>query len=290
MKKKLGSDKATYNPVEKIHSFPYSEYNLYTLVNIFKEKNFELDDLVKELYDKIDSFKSDNYVPGIYDYNLKNISTLAVDFLNKELGSPSSNNLLLYKDRSILHGLNYFDQHDLDKCSKEYSSLSVKIANRTNTNIKVLKAKYTFDLLVQSLMELDRFPIMFIVPNDSAYDTISEIHQHMRNVVSPEECSVMFRLDNQGEGLEFNNYIKKEKINNKLDVNSKVVYIIDNKVPKPLLKSEWEPKAIVVADTGNIPNTRRVLECFCEKDLIIFYESSDSPSTRYFFNRKLETI
>ena len=288
--KKRIKEESLYDKVNKIHYFDYSEHTLYSLVEIFKEKNFELDDLTKEIYEKISNFNKEDYVPGVYNYQLKNLKPRAFDYLVNELGDPSQENLLLYKDRSLLHGLDEFDQHELDKTSTNFSILAKNIANRKNCRIKVLSTKYNFDALISSLIELDRFPVLFVIPNDKAHDKIVTAQQHLHNIIPSEEVCVMFRMDNHGEGLEFNHYIKKENLNNKLDTNTKVVYNLDNKVPKPLMNSEWEPKSIVILGHNSIPNVRKVLECFNSKDLIIFYEDSESPSTRFFFDTKLETI
>ena len=50
-----------------------------------------------------------------------------------------------------------------------------------------------------------------------------------------ESCSVLFRLDNDADGAEFNQYIKRNNLNNLVDNNTKIVYISNNKIPKPML-------------------------------------------------------
>jgi len=279
-----------YDKENKIHYFPYSEYNLYTLVSIFKDKNFDLDETVKEIYSKIEILKAEDYVPGVYDFALRNLKQTATNFLTQQLGTPEHENLVIYKDRSILHGLQHFDTSALEESYKLYTPLSVKVANRKNNKIKVLSSEYNLAMLIDTLTELRRIPALFIVPSDRAYDSIVTIQQHLKNIIDPDRISVAFRLENSGEGAEFNQYIRTQKINNKFDINTEIVYTLDNKVPKPLLNSEWTPETIVVFGRSSIPGTRKVIDCFSDRDLIIFYEDQDGPSTRFFFDNHLETV
>ena len=41
------------------------------------------------------------------------------------------------------------------------------------------------------------------------------------------------------DGRHFNDYVKSQNINNKLDINTKIVYINNKKIPKDLLKEVW---------------------------------------------------
>ena len=44
--------------------------------------------------------------------------------------------------------------------------------------------------------------------------------------------SVLFRKENQKDGRHFNDYVKTQKINNKLDINSEIVYINNKKIQR----------------------------------------------------------
>ena len=288
IKKRIKQD-SYYDKVEKIHFFKYSEYNLYCLVDIFKEKNFEISEEVQNIYDKLSKLNKYDFVPCVMDGKLHNVSSKAQDYIYNEIGAPSEENLILYKDRSILHGIEVVDTENLARSSFGVSELGNKIANRSNTQIRVLSTKYSIDNLLESLSELKRFPALFVVPENKAYDSVVQIQSHIENQISESDISVMFRMENSGDGAEFNQYIKRKGINNKLDLHKKIVYTLDTKVPKPLLQSGWTPKTVVVF-LNNIPNTRKVLQCFADKDLIIFYEDSAGHSTRFFFNKDLETL
>ena len=71
------TEKPSYDRENKIHYFPYSERSLWEIVEAFKDKNFELDENTQSVYDKISQFNANDHVPGIYNYELKNIPDTA---------------------------------------------------------------------------------------------------------------------------------------------------------------------------------------------------------------------
>ena len=285
IKKATGSD-GMYDKANKVHYFPYSEKLLFGIIQAVENKNFELDELSHEIYEKLKTFKQEDYVPGVYNLKIKNLHPNGVKKITEELGEPSADNLLLYHDRSIKYGL-----HHVDEISRQNESvLAFKVAHRKSQSVAINNTVYSIDHLFTCLSELDRFPILFIVPGKDAYESIVEITQHARNFIPAEQTSVMFRLDNQGEGLKFNQYIKREKINNRLDINTKLVYTIDHTVPKPLLQSDWNPKAVIVSSPGSVPTTKKSLQCFSNVDLIVHYQDEVMPSYRYFYKTDVERI
>lgn len=285
IKKASGSD-GMYDKTNKIHYFYYSEKLLFDIINAVEGKNFELDELSQTIYQKLKTFKQEEHVPGVYNLELKNLHPNGVKEIIKELGDPTPDNLLLYHDRSIKYGLHYVDEIS----RQDESILAFKVGHRKRQAVAINNTVYSIGHLFTCLSELDRFPVLFIVPGKDAYETIVEVTQHARNFIPAEQTSVMFRMDNQGEGFEFNQYIKRENINNKLDINTKLVYTIDHTVPKPLLQSNWSPKAVVVSSPGNVPTTKKSLQCFSNVDLIIHYQDEVMPSYKYFYKTDVERI
>jgi len=289
--KRLTTREATfYDNESKIHYFDYSEKLLHCIVTQLKDKAFDIDDLVLEIYNKIENFTEEDCIPGIYNYQIKNIPQAGIDMLEEYLGKPSADNFVFYKDRALKYGIINFSPDITQENLHMLSTLSSNIVTRKNNMIRVTSTKHNLSQLIFSLNELQRFPVLFVVSTDSYYDTIVELNNELVNIIPKEDTCVMFRMDNQGTGSEFNQYIQQEKINNKLDKHTKIVYTLDNKLPKPLLQSGWQPESIVViGDNKNIPSVRKTLDCY-DNDLVIFYEEAESHSTRYFFDRNLETI
>ena len=75
------------------------------------------------------------------------------------------------------------------------------------------------------------------------------MHNLLKNVVAPEDVSVMHRRKaGTDSGKNYNEYIHEQKINNALAKNTKIVYITNKKVPKPLVKSDWRPATVICMD------------------------------------------
>jgi hypothetical protein len=254
-----------YDKVRKIQYFLYSEKSLFDVVNAFKDRNFDIDPSVQDVYDKINLFNKEETVPGLYNYKLKNLPESATKLIIKELGNPSQNNVMLYKDRSLKYGINV-------TYTGETNSLESRIATRKEPNISLDSNTINVDTLLLALENLKRHKLMVLVAsgdNNSCYDDVVQVHEYIKNLIQPSEVSVTFRLDNVSDGLEFNRYIRREGINNKVDNNTKVVYNLNNKLPKPLYNSNWIPDAIILLNSNGYIATRKVLDCYPNVDLII---------------------
>ena len=91
----------------------------------------------------------------------------------------------------------------------------------------------------------------------------------------------MFRLENMESGIKFNEYVRENGLNNKLANNTKIVYINNKKIPKPLLRFNWEPEGVLCLDTTR--NYSKVNQFEEEFDLVIQYSSEEhTPWNPYF--------
>lgn len=275
-------DKGTYDKQSKTHFFEYTERNLFEIVEAFKGKHFDLDDTVQEIYEKLSNLKLEEHIPGVYDYKILNLHPSGVKMLTDELGEPDEDNILLFKDRSLKYGLSHIDN------LPNTESIVFKIANRNHPNVVINSDTIKLDTLLLSLEDLQRYPILILVPVDQCFDVISEFQKYIKNLIADDQVSVMFRLDNQGEGIAFNEYVRQHRLNNKVDSNTKIVYCLDNKIPKPLLNSSWRPNTVLLhgaRPTGG----RRVVECYSDVDLIIHYHDGQLP-VHYYYRQELEVI
>jgi len=283
---KLPSKPYYYDKTKKIQYFEYSEKTLFNIVNAFKERNFEIDDTIKDIYDKIALFDEESSVPGVYNFELKNLPELATKLIIEDLGTVNPNNIMLYKDRSLRYGINV-------EYTGETNSLESKIANRRESNVSIDFETVTIDTLLLALENLKRHKLMILVSSNddnSTYDSVLQAHQYIKNLVPSNEISVSFRLDNINDGLEFNNYIKREKINNKVDINTKVVYNLNNKLPKPLLQTGWVPDAILLLNSNGFIATRKVIDCYPGVDLVIHQHQSISVGYGTYMKRGVQKL
>lgn len=262
---KLPSSPAHYDKLKKVQYFEYSERTLFNIINAFKDRNFSIDPIAQEIYDKICLFDSENVVPGIYNFELKNLPDSGKKLITEELGDIAEN-IILYKDRSLKYGIAV---NDVDN-----NTIEGKIANRRESNVSLDQYSVPIGKLLIALENLKRYKLMVLVEAKSdveTFDDVVSVHKHFSNLINPNEVSVSFRLDNVGDGIGFNNYIRDTKINNKVDKDTRIVYTLNNKLPKPLYQSDWQPDAILLLRSNGFIATRKVLDCYPGVDLVIHY-------------------
>jgi len=291
VKKYIPTDQADYNAESKTWRFDYSESNLYEIVKAFEKYNFEIHQDVRQLYEQLCELNPNDVVPGVYEGTIKNIPNNAVQFLKQEIGEVDrDHNLVLYKDRSIKYGLHYFDSDMLANSLDHYSYLAGKIANRTVPNISIDNSVFSIESIVLALEELHRLPLLIVIPSQQP-EVIVDIHKSLKNIILPQDTSVMFRLDNTQEGRPLNDWIKDMDLNNPLDETTKIVYTLDNRIPKPVLNSQWHPGTILsVAQSSILVSTKRILNYYADRDLIVHFENSNGEIIRsgYFEMERIE--
>jgi hypothetical protein len=286
MNKFLGE--GLYDKVEKIHYFKFNENTCYEIINTFNENNnFEVEDQLLEYYEKLLEMKKnqDKYIPGIYSFKLKNLHEKSFNFAISSIGEPNIDNLCNYYDKKDQFGLEHFYQEELQQSLKSLTPLAQKVVNRSQASIFVNNKEHTVNNLAEVVLELYRFPLVIVLHEDTCYDHLTQFNKAFQNIIPSERMSVMFRLDNTPEGKPFNEYIKQHNLNNVVDKDTKIVYISSNKIPKPLLKSEWFPSAAITTFAGKAYGDAKTSTYIGELDLIIHYDNQLSP-----FMRKIETI
>lgn len=269
-----------YDKENKIHYFDYNEKTIYNIIDVFKNKEFEIEEDLLEKYNNLLYMKNNKkeYIPGIYNFKLENLNNHAFDYIVSSLGEPSLENLALYKDRRYQVGLNHFDEQELNQSLQQLTTLSQKIAQRSRRNVYINSDTYQFNRIIESIFELDRFPLMIVIPDVDSLDYLTKCYSALKNIIAEDDSTVLFRKDNQGEGLKFNQFIKDKKLNNTLSDTTKVVYMTDNKIPKPLIKSKWNPNSILLMQSLRFYNKT---EAFINQyDLIIHYDNQVSPFIR----------
>jgi hypothetical protein len=263
------------------HHFLANEQNIFNVISAFKDKNFEIDQVLLEAYDTLLKLRKEDYVPSIRNMTLKNLHPNGVKSLEDSLGKLSKDNIVLYRDRSLMYGIKEFD-FDINYCLPKYSTLTQKIVNREMSHIFINSTQCTLDQIVGSLIELERFPVVILLDDDDAFDHLIVSHNHFKNVVSNDQISVMMRLEsNKSDG--FNEYIKEHKLNSPVDKDTKIVYINRNKLNKPLLTSDCKPLTMLMLESYRL--NMKMSHYADEYDLIIHYDSNISQFMRFEKNK-----
>ena len=91
-------DRRDFDRTTKTHFLDFTEKNVLAIIDALKDSNFDIQPEILDYYNKVKLFVTDekNYLPGIYDYELKNIHQRSKDFIVNKLGKPCLENLSLY--------------------------------------------------------------------------------------------------------------------------------------------------------------------------------------------------
>ena len=75
------------------------------------DKNFVIESKLQEIFNILQDISNnkDEYIPGIYNFKLKNLHQRAIDYIVSDIGLPNKQNLSILKDRHRLYGLTHFD-------------------------------------------------------------------------------------------------------------------------------------------------------------------------------------
>lgn len=273
----FGIDKL-YDSKTKTHYLEVTEKNIYKIVDRFKDLNFEIDkELIKQYY-VIKNFVDtpSNFMPGIYNYKLKNVHKNLENYVSKILGKPSLSTLALYYDRRDCFGLKYFDQDLLDASLSKFSSLSKKIIHSDQKSIFLSRHEFTHQDICTSLIELKRFPILVVLKKNLESIDLLEMYEGYKKIIQPKNISVLFRLDNiNSENTTFNQVVKELSLNNPITEQTQIVFLNKDKIPKPLVTSQFKANVTILMESFR---HNRIINSYYESsELVLHYDTI--PST-----------
>jgi len=255
-----------------VHAFVYNELNVLLLLDRFKNKEFEIDKELLDLYYDIKSIHDNptEYLSGVSDKKLINVCDALAPIVQQELGEPTESTIVQFVDRRFRYGFDIVD-------SIPDNTLAQKIAMRKAKHYQSKPSQESFSDILNALWELNRFPMLVALDTTQAEDQLYQFANHYRDILNPEEQSVLFRLEEKDSG--FNQLIKDRKLNNWVDKDTKVVYINKDKLPKILVNSEWKPTVTFSYNSvfDKFVNSYASFNC----DLVVFREETLSPFRRY---------
>ena len=249
-----------------VWQIPYSELDLYHLVELVKSQNFEISPEILEAHREIfEILKQENkdkiYIDIDTSENLKNRVSV-------EVGEIINTNILL-EDRKIGYQYEIFDSFFQKKLEK---NLIEKIATRTGPQIFISSKTHELNDVVSSLQELNRFPMLVIfdsLPEKSEKNLKILRNSLIENNVN-EGVGIYFRHNNDQNGKPFNEQISQFQYNQPLNNNTVIAGITNLKIPKFLLKLKWQPKSVLVLAQVLGSNRVKLLTDYC--DLVIHYQ------------------
>ena len=257
------------------HEFAYNERNILNLLDRFTKKEFVIDEELLEIYDKVKVMNNNpqEHLSGIGDdYNLININSKLEIAIQKEVGEASAESFTKLYDRRFRYGFNHVA--NLGKANNE---LVHDIASRKDVTYHSVPSIESIQDILSALWELDRFPLLVILDPTHAEQQLYTFANHYRDILNPEEQSVLFRLEEKDSG--FNQLVKDRKLNNWVDSTTKVVYISKSKLPKLLVKNDWKPSATFSFTSSMDRFVDSYVSFNC--DLIVYREEHISPMRRH---------
>lgn len=251
------------------HYFKYNEKNVDVIVEEFQNKNFYIDPEITRFYNRIQEIKKIDVpsIPTVINNHLINFSSNAIRFMENEIGNISNENLIKYYDRRKRYGINEFN-------ITNPGNLLGEIVFRNSTEISVDPEKYTLNKIVENLIHLDRFPMLVLVDESQALEQVSTVYNALSEVVLNKHQSVLFRLESSTK-YNINDFIKDKELNNWVDIDTQIVYINKNKLPKILFKSEWQP-ICALGMSSHRCHTNVSTYVFDKCDLVIYHDKQNS--------------
>jgi len=252
--------KGEYQGETKEWAFDYNEPNVEFLVNLTKGMNFNIDQQIKEDYEKIIQLKRNalEHYPmlirkmGGYVYN---------DNVVEELDPRRA----VMKAR--LQGCTVFDDSVVNsmKPIQPMDKILLGDSRKWFINSNIHHSLEIFSLL----NTVDTCIIM------CSSDSIEKLQSIVENLLgsgySADDISVMFRFKNNKEWFEGNKYIKNTGVN-KFDPNKKI-FIINEKIPKPLIASNIDPQ-LIICTLATQPSHYKTQAWLENKPNVIYYASS----------------
>jgi hypothetical protein len=261
IEKNGGSDIHINN--NKIVLMPLLEKNLILTVDAFKPENFDISNEILEFYKTIKSWSREEVASKFQLETLDNKKIL--NKLEEDLGLSSATDELLFADRKIRYQYQFSPKF-------EPNTLKEIIAHRTSNKVFVESTKYEFEELIDSLAALKKLPILLVFSNFSESECLKQMDMLSAVLTKKnlaDDVGIYFRFKNVGKGQDFNQRIADKKFNKPLDANTKIAGVLNGKIAKFFLKTDWQPNSVITF-TNSLRNNKTAVYCN-NCDLIVYY-------------------
>jgi|APGre2960657404_1045060.scaffolds.fasta_scaffold11555_2 hypothetical protein len=244
------------------YSVPLTEKNLHQVVNAFKPQGFSIDPLVMKFYEEI----SEIYEKSSNQFDVFNLSNeKIINLINHDIGGISEDNLILLNDRRLKFQYSVFPKNP-------EKSLKNSLANRPSSRVWVDSNITSLDDLVMALYELNRLPVLFVFNGHDSKECLQNLKKMEKSLKNCDlnKVGIYFRFDSAGDSnKDFNASISHLGYNVKLDKQTLVAGIANNKLPKFMLKNGWYPNS-VISFSNNFKSNKTSVYCDAV-DLIVYY-------------------
>jgi hypothetical protein len=263
-----------------VKQISYTEKNLYLTVIAMQDLQFEISEEIYEIFEKIEKIMEnpERVVPYItYDNEnifVANVNAKCKEYLDNKFNTVTDLNVLEFVDHVKHSGIFLKSQIFSEKLRNfPTTDLIKKILLEPATRFRLDPEKYSMSDIVSSINTLNQWPLLVILEeNSTILDTLKSTIDELSKHVPISQMNVFFRLKNeQKECGEFNQYVKDNGLNNYIDKETKVVFISRNRIPKPLLKAEWQPRTAILASNHDFGKLSAYLNDF---STVYYYNNS----------------
>lgn len=270
---------------KSIKKISYTERNLYHVVKGLRAMQFTSSDEVLEIYEKLEKIleNPDLFVPCLnFEHNIvsvTNANARCQDALNSKFPQVVDADLPAFVNHAKILGILKKSPNLLKKInSLPHSSLTKKICLENSTRYRLSPDIHSTESLFLSIDQLNQWPVVVAVEeNTQVFSVVRDMIDDLQKFIPLDKINVFFRLKNeQTDSQQFNQYVKDNHLNNYIDETTKVVFILRTRIPKPLLKSTWQPTSAVVASNHDFGRLSAYLNDFSS---VYYYNNSITMRT-----------
>lgn len=158
-------------------TYKFTDKSCYTIINHLEQFEFEIDPVLMKRYQQLKEFyqNPEQHIPGIYDWEIKNIPNAAKDMYYEKYGKPSWKNIHIYLDRKGKCGLEHFDNYDLEFLPTALK----KIINRPECVVFFTEDEVSISDISRALHELNRMHVT-IVSNEPMNAAFMEANEDLK--------------------------------------------------------------------------------------------------------------
>lgn len=254
----------------KLFSAALTEKNIVVLYEILAPLGFDIDPVIKTHYKTIKSWSKDEVTSQFFLENMPSANFQTM--FNEDLGDVNATSKHILTDRSKRYQYFYNPGKNTEKSGENLTEI---ISHRTRTKLWIDNKVFSLDDIFQSLIELNRLPVMIVFDNyngENSVKILENLSKSLEKFSIDDNVGIYFRLPNHEHGEIFNKFIADKKYNQYLNDQTKVVGVQGGKIPKFFINNEWKPMSVLVIDT-NLRHTKTAVYANC-CDLIITYSEA----------------
>jgi hypothetical protein len=248
----------------KIYTADLTEKNIVALVEALAPYDFVTDEKIQNYYTIIKSWLREEVQKQFLITNI--VYPNFQKQITADLGIDTTIDESIIIDRSMRY------QYFYENTETNTENLTDYIASRANSKLWIDKNKYSVSQVIESLVSLKRFPLLVVFDSytpKKCLDELTVLSESLKDYGIYENVGIYFRLDNNDNGKEFNQYIANNSYNCQLDLDTRVVGVQTGKIPKFLLKTDWKPMSVLSLGASLRHSKTAVYASCC--DLILTY-------------------